>query len=179
MTLQHINGIILKHNSLFESDIRIELLTPKLGKLTCLAKGMKKSASKGRSAIDAFHVIRGLSDVSRSFPYLVQIDLVEAFTNIRTEFNRISMAAYFTTIIYRATITSQPNEELYTLLYEGLTRLNSLNTPIGPTKTWYQNTFLKIEGVLEPQQSISDTQFLKNYYDYCHHTLQAPLLMTP
>lgn len=70
-------GIVLKRVSVGETDRIVNILTQEFGKLTCVAKGVRKITSTKRAFLEPGNVVKGFFIETKSLPLLTQATLIE------------------------------------------------------------------------------------------------------
>lgn len=153
-------GIILSTTPYFEKDKCIEVFTQPFGKQKFLCKGAQSTKSKWGGKIEPTYLAELHYYKGKSFLLLKEATIKQSFSGIRTDFNKISMAFYFVSIIKKSTSYNQPNPQLFTLLHyylEALTKSEHLHQ----TKQNFETQFLQLEGVHNPKLS-----FEHAFFDY-------------
>ncbi len=139
-------GIVLSRINYGEADRIITVITPGHGKLTLMARGVRKVKSKLAGGIELFSVssitfIKGKGDIST----LVSTRLQTHFSNIITEYAR-TMIGYDILKFLSKTTQENCDEEHYHLLLRALTSLNNLDTTALLTKCWFMANLLQLLG---------------------------------
>lgn len=139
-------AILLKRMNYGEADRIVTVLTAENGRLSMLAKGVRRSKSKLAGGLELFSVsdinyIDGRSDLKT----VISTRLKEHYRNIVSDVER-TMAAYdFLKII--DSFTQHVDEPKYfTLLVQGLSGLNELEVPQAVTNVWFFANILQING---------------------------------
>jgi len=171
-------GITLSRKDMWEKDRVLEVFSPELGKISVIARGGSTLKSRFSGSLDVmghnqFCLYRG-----RSFFYITHCDPITSFGVIRSDFNRISMAAYFFDILKKTTAYGQSNEGLYVLLKKTLELLEA-GKEIRKIKHWFHYHFLRLEGLLTADAgSVSEAEFQRHFEDYSGRSLSQPLELT-
>lgn len=130
-------AIILRRTNYGEADRIINFLTPDHGKLSAIAKGVRKPKSKLAGGLELFAlcevtIMQGKGDVG----LVTSARLGEFFGDILYDYDRMQFAYDMIKQINRATETvSEP--EFYYLLKEGLKSLNNLKTNWQLVELWF------------------------------------------
>jgi DNA repair protein RecO len=139
-------AIMLKRMNYGEADRIVTVLTADNGRLSMLAKGVRKSKSKLAGGLELFSVtdinyIDGRSDLKT----IISTRLKEHYRNIVSDVER-TMAGYdFMKII--DSFTQHADEPKYfMLLMQGLSSLNNLSVPLSVTNVWFFANVLQING---------------------------------
>lgn len=121
-------GINLKSMPLGESDRLLTILTQEFGLLRVVAPGARKQNSKlgGRSGL--FVVNDLLLAKGRSLDKITQAETLESYPRLSQDLGKLAASQYLAEIVLCQALTDQPQEELYYLLNEHLSRLESLSS---------------------------------------------------
>ncbi len=131
-------AIILRRTNYGEADRILNVLTPEHGKLSAIAKGVRKAKSKLAGGLELFAtsditLLRGKSDM-----YTVSsARLVKFYGDILKDYDRMQLGYEFVKLINRATETvAEP--EFYDLLRDGLAYLNQLSNDVRVVELWFR-----------------------------------------
>lgn len=140
-------AIILRRTNYGEADRILNLLTPERGKLSAIAKGVRKSKSKLAGGLELFAtcditLLGGKSDM-----YTVSsARLVKFYGDILKDYDRMQLAYELVKMINRATETvSEP--EFYYLLRDSLVYLGELSVDYRIVELWFRLRFAAALGV--------------------------------
>ena len=117
-------GIVLAKRSFGEADRIISLYTKSHGRVSYVAKGIRRPLSRKRGHIEVFNQIRLQASVGRGIDILTEAEIINSFPEIRVSLKRVSLAYYFMEVVGRMTREHEANQELYELIYESLDKLN-------------------------------------------------------
>jgi len=92
--LYRISAIVLKRREMGEADRLLTVLTRERGKLTLLAKGVRKSASRKAGHIEPFTHVDLLVAKGKSLDLVTQAETLGAHRNLREDLWRSSWAYY-------------------------------------------------------------------------------------
>ena len=141
-------GIILSTKVMFETDKRVELFSPTLGRVSLLAKHACRSRRRFGGTLEPPHLV-SVGLYSGSSFYLVQYcDLITSFSTIRTHYNLLQMMGHLFDIIRKSTASGQAHPTLFNLLSETLELLCHSPNPIDVITDFYIQ-FLSLEGILD------------------------------
>lgn len=139
-------AIILKRLNFGEADRILTVLTLDRGKVSILAKGVRRSKSKLAGGLELFSVtdivyIEGKSDLKT----VVSTRLKKHFRNIVKNVDR-TMAGYdFMKVIDEFTQHSSESQ-YYDLLRTGLTYLDDISIDLSVSQVWFYTHLLQIHG---------------------------------
>jgi len=112
-----------------ESDRMVTVLTKERGLVRAIAPGARKHKSKlaGRSGL---FVVNDLLFVKgKSIDKLIQAETVRSFPGLSKDLAKLTASQYLAEIALSQALTDQPQEELYYLLLEHLSRLEAAAKP--------------------------------------------------
>ena len=120
-------GINLKAIPMGEADKMVTVLTKERGIVRAIAPGARKHKSRlsGRSGL--FVVNEILFIKGKSIDKLVQAETQQSFPGLSRDLAKLTASQYLAEIALAQALTDQPQEDLYALLVEHLTRLEKAN----------------------------------------------------
>ncbi len=123
-------GINLKSMPLGESDRLVTILTREFGLIRVAAPGARKqnSSLSGRSGL--FVVNELLIAKGRSLDKITQAETLESYPGLSQDLGKLAASQYLAEMVLAQALSEQPQEELFCLLTEHLSRLERLpSTP--------------------------------------------------
>ncbi|SHG91318.1 DNA repair protein RecO [Tepidibacter thalassicus] len=114
------DGIVLKSIKYEETDLILTLFTRKLGKISVLAKGAKRTNSTILSGTQVFSYSNFLLYKSSSIYKISQCELKENFYNLSCDIDLLSHASYVTQLVESSTFENQTNNRLFDLFLKTL-----------------------------------------------------------
>ncbi len=137
-------ALILRRTNYGESDRILTLLTPE-GKISALAKGVRKEKSRLAGGIELFSVTdvvvhQGHSDLA----ILTSAKMLEFFGNIMADMSRLELAASFLKRLDRAS-EQVNNPDFFTILYQALQALHQ-GTTESVVSTWFNLNLYRANG---------------------------------
>ncbi len=140
-------AIVLRRSDYRESDRVLTLLTPGRGRVEVLARGCRKPKSPLLAACELFALGEFVLYKGRGHEVLTSCQILDSFYAIRTDYDRLSLAAI---MLAAADIAAQPEQEqrhLMILLVRSLTRLSQGNFNPEAVLTAYLLHFAVLQGV--------------------------------
>jgi DNA repair protein RecO (recombination protein O) len=139
-------GIVLSRTEFGEADRIIKFLTPDRGKISGLAKGVRKSKSKLAGGIELFSVTDLSFIIGRGEIYTVtSACLVHHYDNIVKEIDRTNAAYELIRLINKST-AEHPEEAYFDLLRLGFEGLDNLTLDSAITALWFNMQLIKLAG---------------------------------
>ena len=123
--LYRVSAIVLKRREQGEADRLLTVMTRDRGKLTLLAKGVRKPASRKAGHIEPFTYVELLVAKGKSLDLVTQAETLEAHRALREDLWRSSWAYYVVELADAFTQDDDPNAPLFDLVLETLSRLNA------------------------------------------------------
>ncbi len=114
-------AIVLRRKDIGEADRILTLYTPARGKVRAIAKGIRKPRSRKAGHLELFTRSKLLLATGRDLDIVTQAEMVDAYRPLREELLRGAYAGYLVELLDRFTPDAEENDELYSLLREGLT----------------------------------------------------------
>lgn len=155
-------AIVLKRIKYQEADRIITLITPDKGKLTVLAKGVRKAKSRLAGSIELFGTsnitfISGRGEIST----LISARLIKNYGNIVNDLNRTQTGYKILKLIDKSTDGSS-GDGTYDLLESTLEFLNRPDIDLNIVKLWFEVQFLGHMGHT-PHMGIEESSSTKKY----------------
>ncbi|HLV79856.1 MAG TPA: DNA repair protein RecO [Chthonomonadaceae bacterium] len=97
-------GLVLHRLNLGETDKILTLYTREHGKLSAVAKGARKPASRLSGATELFTLSRFLLATGKSLDIVTQCEIQESFPSLRSDLARLARATYLCELLDRLTI---------------------------------------------------------------------------
>lgn len=146
MKIVKTSGIVIQENSLGDSDKILTILTPNMGKISCVAKGAKrpKSLLMASSQILCFgeYVLRKSNDV-----YNIQsAECLEVFYNIREDLDKLMYASALIKIMVDVTTENQNNYHILKLFLNTLYMISESDKDLDFIISVFKMRLLKILG---------------------------------
>jgi DNA repair protein RecO (recombination protein O) len=118
-------GIVLARRNFGEADRILVLYTRNFGKISLLAKGVRRPKSKKRGHVEIFNKIKFQAVSGKGLDLMTEAEVAEDFSEIRGSLRRISLAYYLMEVIGRITHEGEENTKVYNLLLDSLLKLKS------------------------------------------------------
>lgn len=157
-----IEGVVLKRTNYGEADRIITLFSKEEGKLSLLAKGVRKAASKRAASIEVGTQLQALVIKGRGMDILSQTLILDSFSTIKQDLVGCTQLYQLLEIIDVLTRENQELPEVYDLLLATLTNLATQTN----RKQLLLHSFKALTEILgfTPPESISEIG-LKSYIE--------------
>jgi DNA repair protein RecO (recombination protein O) len=122
--LYRVSALVLKRREMGEADRLLTVLTRDRGKLTLLAKGVRKPASRKAGHLEPFTHVELLVARGKNLDLVTQAETLEAHRNLREDLWRSSWAYYVVELADAFIQDEDPHELLFDLVLATLGRLD-------------------------------------------------------
>lgn len=119
----HAQAIVLGHIEYGEADRILTLFTYEQGKITAIAKGVRKIHSHKAGHLEPFTYVNLFLAKGRNLDIITQAETVDPYIGIREDLNRVAFASYVVEVLDRFTYEEGQNTGLFRLLADTLSRL--------------------------------------------------------
>jgi DNA repair protein RecO (recombination protein O) len=120
-------GIILARKNYSEADRILVLFTKSHGRISLLAKGVRRLTSRKRGHLEIFNYLKFQAVKGKGLDLMTEAETIDNFEAIRKNLKKVSLAYYFMEVIGRITHEDEPHQEFFDLI---LDYLNNLKTEI-------------------------------------------------
>lgn len=118
-------GIILSRKNYSEADRILTIFSKTYGKVTLLAKGIRKLISKKRGHLEIFSKVKFSAVNGKGFDILTEAITLNNFTNLRLNLNKVTLAYYFCEVVNKITREGEKQPTVYGLLTTALEQLET------------------------------------------------------
>ncbi|MEK7600271.1 MAG: DNA repair protein RecO [Patescibacteria group bacterium] len=139
-------GIILSRTDYGEADRIITVLTPEQGKLSLMARGVRKPKSRLAGGIELFSTaeityLNGRGAIGT----LVSARLIKYYSSIVKDIDRVQLGYELIKMLHRAT-EDQPESDYYDLLEQAYAALDTASIDTALIRLWFQAQLLRFAG---------------------------------
>lgn len=127
--LYRVSAVVLRQRDLGEADRIVVLSTLERGKLSAVAKGVKRPRSKLAGGLQLFTKAEVLLAAGRTLEIITQARPLDNFYQLRTDLPRFAHASYLAELLDTLTEERSPDPELHLLLVAALKGLNEGGDP--------------------------------------------------
>jgi DNA repair protein RecO (recombination protein O) len=142
---QRVEAIVLRHSDWGEADRLLWLFTREIGKVRVVAKGVRKPRSRKAGHLEPFTRVELLLAHGRDLLIITQAEAIDAYLKLREDLIRVGYASYIIELLDRFTYEEGENINLYRLLTETLSRLNTEAQPAFAVR-YYELRLLDLVG---------------------------------
>ena len=118
-------GIVLRSMDLGEADRVLTVLTPRLGKLRVIAKGVRRTRSRIGGALEPFSDVQLVLAVGRTFDVVTSSSLEDPHLGLRNDLHSTAAAWYVVELVDRFVEGAADSHEAFRLLAQALSALDA------------------------------------------------------
>jgi DNA repair protein RecO (recombination protein O) len=118
-------GIVLRSMDLGEADRVLTVLTPRLGKLRVIAKGIRRPRSRLGGGLEPFSDVHLVLAIGRTFDVVTQVALEDPHLGLRNDLHSTASAWYLVELADRFCEGSADSYDAFVLLAQGLSALDA------------------------------------------------------
>ncbi|HZZ98409.1 MAG TPA: DNA repair protein RecO [Candidatus Saccharimonadia bacterium] len=119
------DGIVLKRFNAGEADRILTVFTRDLGKIACIAKGVRKTTSTKRSALEPGSLAKIFCAETHGMPILTQATLVDDFSRSRETLAATRSLSQVLEIVDAVTVEGEGQEGIFDLVLATLHELSA------------------------------------------------------
>ncbi len=131
-------GLILRETAYKDADAMLTVLTECNGKLSVLARGIKRKGSKFSAAVQLLTYSEFTLYENGGRYTLNEAEALELFYGVRTDIVKLSLASYFAEVLEQAADEESIDPELLRLGLNALYALSETNIPIERIKAVFE-----------------------------------------
>ena len=135
-------GIVLARRNYSEADRILVIYSKKYGKISLMAKGVRKPESRKRGSLEVFSLFKFSAARGKNLDMLTEAEIINSFPAIRKDLRKVVVAYYFMEVIGRITSEGEKNEKLYSQILENLKMLKSSESLKSLRKTFVYDTLV-------------------------------------
>ncbi len=118
-------GFILARKKYGEADRILILFTKDHGKISYMAKGVRKVTSRKRGGIEIFNHIKFSAVKGESLDILTEVHVIDSYDAVRKDLKKVSLAYYFCEVLGRVTRDGEKHVELFEIMEDALEGLKN------------------------------------------------------
>ncbi len=116
-------GFILGRRNFGEGDRILTLFTRDFGKISLIAKGVRKLTSRKRGGVEIFNHVKFSAIKGKSLDILTEVQVIDSFDEIRADLRRVSVGYYLCEVIGKITRDNEEHSEIFNVLKEYFKKL--------------------------------------------------------
>lgn len=118
-------GFVLFRRNYSEADRILTVFSKGFGKLTLMAKGVRKIKSRKRGHVEVFSEVSFSAVRTKGIDILTEVETINDFKKIRPSLKKVSLAYYFCEVISKITREEEQNDIVFFILQKYLKKLET------------------------------------------------------
>jgi DNA repair protein RecO (recombination protein O) len=120
-------GIVLARRNFGEADRILSIYSKNHGRISAIAKGIRRTTSKKRGHLEAFSYINFQITDGKSVGILTEVDTLNSFELVRKDLKKVSLAYFFCEVIGKITHERERNDGIFEQILNYLDKLQFEN----------------------------------------------------
>ncbi|MBN1169196.1 DNA repair protein RecO [Candidatus Woesebacteria bacterium] len=116
-------AIVIKRKNYGEADRIVTLYTSNFGKLSVLAKGVRKPKSRKRGGLEVFSHIKFSASRSKFLDIITEVEIMNLYPKVRSDIKRAALGYYLIETLDKLTQEEEKNFVLFKTIEDYLSRL--------------------------------------------------------
>lgn len=117
-------AIVLGRRNYGEADRIVRLFTRDYGKVSLIAKGVRRPKSRKKGALEVFSLLKFSGVRGKGFDIMTEAEIVNNFSNIREDLKKVSVAYFYLETIDKLTRDEEENIQVFDLIRKYLIALD-------------------------------------------------------
>lgn len=144
-------AIILKSRGYRDADKIYTFLTPGYGKLSALARGVRKITSRRAGNLDSLNMVKvKITDAGKGFMHIDEVETLESFIQLKKDLRDVVKAYYLLELVDRTIEEGSKDEMIFYLLWRALNMLEKREHPRDIIVFYFELNFLRLLGYSPP-----------------------------
>lgn len=120
-------AVVLKRFNFGEADRILTFFTRNHGKVTVIAKGIRRPISKKAGHLELFNYVNVFIAEGRNLGIVCEAEVIDSFENIKKNLRKVGQAFYITELVDVLLPEDQKNYKVFELLLSIFSKINSSN----------------------------------------------------
>jgi DNA repair protein RecO (recombination protein O) len=120
-------AVVLKRINYSEADKIMTLFSKHYGKISCLAKGVRKLKSRKGGNLELFNQVTIFLAKGKNLDIVTEVQAINTFSNFKKDLYKLALAFQASELVDRITREEQENYQVYNLLIDFLSELDQQN----------------------------------------------------
>lgn len=119
-------GVILKRSNVGEADKILTIFSKHYGKISVIAKGVRRTTSKKGGNLELFNQVKILVAKGKNLDIVTEAEVINSFKNWRKDLKKVAVAYRLCELVDRLTAEKVESEEVYEILVNYLSNLPTI-----------------------------------------------------
>jgi DNA repair protein RecO (recombination protein O) len=139
------SGIVIGRTNFGEADRIVRFITPDRGKVSAVAKGVRRIKSRSGGHLELFGEVNLMMASGKNLDLITSARLIWYPHELTGDYDRVSLAYVMATAIDRIVVPDHPQPEIYELFKEALHAVNAGASGALP-ELWFKLRLLNLTG---------------------------------
>ncbi len=167
-------ALVLRKIELLDKDSTIILFSKDLGKMVCIAKGIKKITSRRAAHLQTGNIVKINGSIRGDFYYISQSQVVSAFSDIKSSAEKIDILYKYLFILDRILPQQEPEPLLYKEVIRAISGLSRAEKVEKGQMLEFSRLVLEMLGYYDGS---ADTDFLQEIESIIHEKIPAHVII--
>ncbi|KKR89553.1 MAG: repair protein RecO protein [Candidatus Woesebacteria bacterium GW2011_GWD1_41_12] len=118
-------GFVLARRNFKEADRILDIYSKDKGKVSLIAKGIRRPGSRKRGHLEIFSRIKFQAISGKGMGIMTEVETIDDFESLRKSIKKVSLAYYFVEVLSKATHEGEGNIELYNFISDLMEKLKT------------------------------------------------------
>lgn len=118
-------GFVMMRRNFSEADRIIDLYTRDKGKMSIIAKGVRRPGSRKRGHLEIFSKVRFQAVNGKGLGIMTEVETINDYKSIRKSIKKVALAYYFMEVLGKAVHEGEGNTEIYDFLSDKMDELTT------------------------------------------------------
>lgn len=118
-------GFVLARRDFGETDRIVDIYARDIGKISLVAKGVKRTGSRKRGHLEIFSLIKFSGVNGHGIPVMTEVETIDSFPEVRKSIKKVSLAYYFMEVTGKVSREDGETPGVYGLLERSMFELKT------------------------------------------------------
>lgn len=109
-------GLVLAKVDYREADRIFFILTQDYGKLPFIAKGVRRTRSRKRGALEIFNLVKFEALRGKNLDLITEVEIVRSFDKVRKNLKKMTLAYYFSEVLLKILVEGEETKKVFDLV---------------------------------------------------------------
>ena len=119
-------GVILKSSNFSEADKILTIFTKHFGKVSVIAKGIRRITSRKGGNLELFNQVRIFVAKGKNMDIVTEVEVINSFSNWRKNLEKVAVAYQLCELVDKLSAEEVENREVYELMLNYFSNLSSI-----------------------------------------------------
>lgn len=121
-------GVVLRTINYGEADRIVSIYTSGRGKVSCIAKGIRKLKSRKGGNLEMFNRVSFFASIGKGLDIITEVECLDGFYEWRSDLRKVASAYEISEMTDRLTVEENEHEGVYGILVSAFVELKDIKT---------------------------------------------------